>query len=156
MDTRLYSLKTTLVGSLTTPHLQSGKNNSLQDRVGHIFLSASKLYPASCLMNEECYLEDKKSAFATRRDLLWGLCQREPRGSPRGLPTSVSGGETLDPTDNSLMLFRNGTNFTVGYINILAVPFSHVVQSSFHTPHFLQFHFLWELLSQFLFHDSYL
>lgn len=100
-------------------HLAKWKNNSLQDRDRHIFLSASKLYPASCLMNEECYLGDKKSACAYRRGLLWGLCQREPRGSPRCLPTSVSGGETLDPADNSLMLFRNGTSFSNVYIYIL-------------------------------------
>lgn len=49
-------------------HLAKWKNNSLKDR--HIFLSASKLYPASCLTNEECYLGDKKSACAYRRGLL--------------------------------------------------------------------------------------
>lgn len=97
-------------------HSAQWKNNSLRDRDRHIFLSGSKLYPASCLMNEECYLGDKKSACAYRRGLLWGLCQREPRGSPRCLPTSVSGGETLDPADNLLMLFRIGTNFSNVYI----------------------------------------
>lgn len=49
-------------------HVAKWKNNSLKDR--HIFLSASKLYPASCLMNEECYLGDKESACAYRRGLL--------------------------------------------------------------------------------------
>lgn len=84
----------------TVCHLAEWKNNTLKDRDRHIFLSASKLYPASCLMDEECYLGDKKSACAFRRGLLWGLCQREPRGSPRCFPASVSGGESLDPGDH--------------------------------------------------------
>lgn len=49
-----------------------GKKYNHPDRYRgtRIFPSPSKLYPACCLMNEECYLKDKKAASARRRGLL--------------------------------------------------------------------------------------
>lgn len=126
------------------------KNNTLPDRARGIFLSTSKLYPASCLMKEECYLRDKKTACAYRRGLLWGLGQREPRGSPHCLPTSMSGGETLRSC-RFIGLCRIGTHFNYVYIPCLCNFFYLMPQkdmrmsSSLNVPKYRDFHFLWEL-----------
>lgn len=101
-------------------------------------------------MNEECYLRDKKTACAYRRGLLWGLSQREPRGSPHCLPTSMSGGETLRSC-GFIGLCRIVTHFSYVYVPCLRYFFNLMPQkdmrmsSSLNVPNYRDFHFLWEL-----------